>query len=178
MKHQVIQLDENITLAAPSAEDVKSYVKYLNEEEIFKRTLMIPFPYSEKDAKDFIAYAKNKSEKYGRPMEWAIKSKEGEVIGGIGLHGRFDKDSHKDEIGYWMAKPFWGKGVMTKALKKISEIATDEYGLLRIEAPIFAFNLHSVKVAEKCGYKFEGLLKKAYLKNGHYFDCKLYALVK
>lgn len=172
-----LQLDSNFYISPLKDEDTKALVKWLNDKDIYKRTLIIPYPYSEQDAKDFIKYARMKNNKFGREMEWAIRKSDGELIGVIGLRGS-ESNRYKDEIGYWLAKDYWGKGIMKRTLKTITNIATEQYGLVRIEAPIFSFNLHSQKVAEKCGYIPEGTLRKAYYKDGMFFDCKLFAFVK
>lgn len=58
------------------------------------------------------------------------------VAGGIGVH-RLDKDPvYRDtaELGYWLAEPYWGRGLMTEAVRAVTRYAFDELGLFRIEA--------------------------------------------
>lgn len=173
-----IVIDENIHLSPLVKEDVPMIVKHLQAREIYTRTASIPYPYDGKDAEWFISHSGELAKEFGRHIHWAIRNEKGELIGVIGFQGKYGKDSHKDEVGYWIAKEYWGKGIMGKVLKKVCEIGQNEYGLVRIEAPIFAFNLHSQKVAEKCGFVLEGTLRKSHLKDGAYFDSKLFALIK
>lgn len=173
-----IIINEEIYLSPLVMEDADNIVKHLQAKEIYMRTIMIPFPYQKKDAEWFIGFSIEKDKVYGHTMDWAIRKNNGELIGVIGYHGRYGKGSHKDEIGYWIAKDYWGKGIMSGALQKVCEKGQNEYDLVRIEAPIFAFNIHSQKVAEKCGFVLEGTMRKAYLKEGAFFDSKFYALVK
>jgi RimJ/RimL family protein N-acetyltransferase len=172
-----LQLDNETSLSKLQESDKDALVWWLNDKDIYKRTLRIPYPYTEQDALDWINLTHEKDAKFGQQMTWAIRNAEGKLIGVIGLLGS-STYPHKDEIGYWLARDFWGKGVMKRTLKAVTNIIVEEYGVVRLEAPIFAFNLHSQKVAEKCGYLYEGTMRKAFYKDGMYFDCRMYAFVK
>jgi len=173
----IIKIDDEIYLSPLVDKDIASLVKHLEAVEISRRSLSIPYPYTVEHAEKFIRESREKARKYGHHTEWAIRKRDGELIGVIGWLKKYDSP-HKDEIGYWLAKPYWGKGIMTKVLKKMSEIGFNELNLVRIEAPIFSFNLHSQKVAEKCGFVLEGVMRKAYYRDGDYLDGKMFALVK
>jgi ribosomal-protein-alanine N-acetyltransferase len=67
---------------------------------------------------------------------------------------------------------------MTAVVRRISEFAFAEFGLEKIEAHVFAENLASARVLEKCGFVEEGYLRKHYLKDGGFIDAKLLALLK
>ena len=116
--------------------------------------------------------------KFGKDMNFAIRNTKGEMIGGIGFQGKYGKNSHKDEIGYWLAKPYRKKGLMTKVLKRFCKFAFEERKLVRIEATIFPFNIASMKLARTCGFVFEGRFKKAYRKKGKYINGMMYAKIK
>lgn len=173
-----IDIDKDLFLSTITAEDIPFYIKYLNDPDIHATTLRIPFPYTEEDARKFIEMVQLQEMVSKRQMHWAIRSEKGELVGGIALHGKYPELPHRDEVGYWVAKPYWGKGVMTRVLKGFCEFIHKEYDISRIEAPIFANNIASCRVAEKCGFELEGMFRKAYFKNGNYIDGKMYALVK
>lgn len=172
-----IKVDDRIYLTGLGESDAYWFVEHLAEKEISDNTLMIPYPYKREDALWFLNFSKAKQGQ-GPRLDWAIRNEEEQLIGMISFHGDHKRGTHRDEVGYWLAKPYWGKGIMTKTLKKFCEMGFNEYGYVRLEAPIFAFNKASQRVAEKCGFQLEGLLKKAYLKNAKYYDGVLYALVK
>ncbi len=172
-----IQLDQETILTELKESDKDALVWWLNDKDIYKRTLNIPFPYTETDAIEFYNKCKEKDEIFGVQMTWAIRKKDGQLIGVIGLSGK-DEFPQKEEVGYWLARDFWGKGIMKKSLQAVTNIAIEKYGIIRLEAPTFAFNLHSQKVAEKCGYMYEGNLRKSLYKDGMYFDCRMYSYVK
>jgi RimJ/RimL family protein N-acetyltransferase len=85
---------------------------------------------------------------------------------------------HKAWIGYWLGSDYRGKGIMTLAIKKITDYGFKRYKLRRIEASVATFNKASTIILEKCGYKLEGTMKKNRLKNGKYYDEYLYAITR
>ena len=99
-------------------------------------------------------------------------------FGGCGFDDFQVGKSHRAEIGYWLAKPYWNRGIMTAVVKKVCQYGFKEFGLVKITAHVFATNPASGRVLEKCGFEQEGFLKKHYLKDGRYLDAGLYGLVK
>ena len=179
MEDQKIIIDSNYyLLSGPKVSDIDDLVFHLNDIGIYDGTLKIPFPYTKTDAELYLQRYESRKKEFGHPMNWQIRTKEGKVIGGISLHGQYGKNSHKDEIGYWIGRTFWNKGIMTKALPAFAEFVAQQLGVIRLEATIFDYNTSSIRVVEKCGFICEGTLKKAYFKDGKYIDGKLYALVK
>jgi RimJ/RimL family protein N-acetyltransferase len=176
---------ENITinfeyhLSVPTEADIPAFLKHLEDKEISDCTF-IPFPYTEADAKSYINLCREREKAFGHPLGFAIRNKKGELIGSMAYHGKNTHPAslHKDELGYWMAKEYRGKGVMAAALNALIKYGEEVRGLSRFEAPIFSFNIASEKLLLKCGFKHEGVMKNAYLKNGKYVDAKMFALVK
>ena len=157
--------------------DKPAYIEHLKEKQIYDQTLAIPFPYTEADADWWINNVADTTIKQGRSVIWAIRRTDGYLVGGIGFHDFQLAKSHKAEIGYWLAKPFWGQGIMTEAVKKVTEFGFKEFGLSRITANVFLFNKGSARVLEKAGYSLEGVMRSHYKKDDKIFDGKLYAMV-
>lgn len=172
----VILIDENIELRPPNASDVSALVKALADREIYERTIMIPFPYSEKDGNEFVEICSQRCFRYGRPMDWGIFKRGTGIIGMIGFIEPISIIADTKGVGYWLAKSYWGHGIMTRVLKKVTDLGFKEYGFKRLEMPIFSFNIASCRVAEKCGYHFEKDLPAAYQKDGKTIDAKLYVI--
>ena len=173
-----INLDENYYLGLPRPGDEKTYVQWLNEKEIFDRTLTIPFPYTEADGVWYIDHCREETARMGKPVNWVLRRKPDNIlVGGGGFHNFNLFKPHVGEIGYWLAKPYWGKGIMTGMVAALCRYGHEELGLIRLEAPIFAFNIASQRVLEKNGFQEEGYLRKAYLKEGRYIDGKLFARI-
>ena len=90
---------------------------------------------------------------------WAIEL-EGELIGDIEI-GEIGW-TETGNVGYCMAKKYWGKGLMTEAFREVIRFAFEEVGLHRIEGMHAAVNIGSSRVMEKCGLKYEGLKRDGF----------------
>lgn len=173
-----IKVSDQLTLTEIRDGDAEIFVRHLNERDIYRMTLRIPFPYQLSDARQWIAFNQSLFQA-GRIFNWAIREKNGGLIGGVGFTDEVVKgETHRAEIGYWLAKPYWGKGIMTEVVKRFCRFAFDEYGLVRLTACVFEFNPASARVAEKCGFAFEGRQRNYYKKDGKIFDGLIYANVK
>ena len=116
--------------------------------------------------------------RYSRSATPKGRSAPSAPIGAIGLETREADYRHSAEIGYWLGKPFWGRGIMTTAAKVVTAYGFQTLGLMRIDAPVRASNDASVRVLEKAGYQREGLLRKAMLKEGAPVDHLLFAILR
>jgi RimJ/RimL family protein N-acetyltransferase len=174
----IIQVSDEIILSQIDKKDKPALIKYLNDLDIYNNTLNIPHPYKPKDADWWIKNVNNKRKETGRLTNFVIRDKNMNLIGGIGFHLKYGINSHKDEIGYWLGREFWNKGIMTSVVKKICELGFFEMKLIRMEAIIFEYNKASARVLEKCGFIKEGVLRKYILKDGKILDGLLYAVVK
>jgi len=170
-----IEVRDGIHLSAIGEGDKAAFVEFLDDKDIYDNTLRIPYPYTEDDANNFIGITTEATAKHGHPVHFAIRGDENELIGGCG----FDDLSygHRAEIGYWLAKPYWGQGIMTDVVRSACAFALAEWKLVRITAHVFEFNRASAQVLEKSGFEFEGLLRKHHRKDDKFLDSKLYALV-
>lgn len=80
--------------------------------------------------------------------------------------------------GYWLGEQYWGRGIRTAACRAITDDVFERHGLRRIEAAVYALNIASQRVLEKCNYQCEGLMRNAVIKNGKVLDAYLYAIVR
>lgn len=173
-----IIVSEQIHLSEFQPADQAACLEHLREKEIYDRTLRIPYPYTEADFLQWLQIVEKTTKEQGRAVHWAIRNEQGALIGGCGFDSLEIGTSHRAEIGYWLAKPYWGRGIMTAVVRRLREIGFAEFGLVKITAHVFADNAASAKVLEKCGFQQEGHLRKHYLKDGKYIDARLFALVK
>jgi RimJ/RimL family protein N-acetyltransferase len=173
-----ITVNEHIHLSEFQPSDQVACVDQLREKEIYDRTLRIPYPYKDADFQEWLKIIEKATQQQGRPVHWAIRKEDGLLIGGCGLDDFQVGKSHRAEIGYWLAKPFWGRGIMTAVVRRVCEFAFTEFGLVRITAHVFINNPASASVLEKAGFQQEGYLRKHYLKDGRYVDARLFAFVK
>lgn len=169
------KVDKNIFLSPLRLKDVDQLVKYLNDKEIYNNTLNVPFPYTRKDGESFIKLCEKKKKKYNTDINWAIRDKNKKLIGGCGFQKKYRQNLRKDEIGYWLARPYWNKGIMTKVVNKLCYIGFEKFKLKRIEAAVFLHNDASCRVLEKAGFKLEGIFLKSVKKENKLIDVKLFS---
>ena len=157
--------------------DEVSLRRSVNDWHIYRYTALIPYPYTMKHARDWIKknISLNSNPKKGE-INFAIVI-DGNVVGGIGLRSMWmtEVETHKAEIGYWLAKRHWGKGIMTEAVRLVTDYAFKHLKLQRIYAAVMSNNKASARILEKVGFNFEGTLKRNYLKDGKFIDAIMYA---
>jgi [ribosomal protein S5]-alanine N-acetyltransferase len=171
-------INDEIHLSEFLASDQEACLTHLQEREISERTLRIPFPYSERDFHAWMEIVQKTTQEQGRPVHWAIRDSDGRLIGAVGFSEFQLGTSHRAQIGYWLARPYWGRGVMTAVVRRACKIAFDEFGLTKLTAHVFAGHAASARVLEKCGFQQEGYLRKHYLKDGQFLDALVFGLLR
>jgi ribosomal-protein-serine acetyltransferase len=99
-----------------------------------------------------------------------------DLVGTIGM--RVDPMSNQGEIGYWLAKSFEGRGLVTKSCRALIDHGLRELGLHRIEIKAAPDNVRSRAVAERLGFTKEAQLREAGLAAGGYHDLVVYGLLE
>jgi ribosomal-protein-alanine N-acetyltransferase len=173
-----IVVNDQVHLSEFRPSDKPALIELLDDRDIYERTFRIPFPYTEADAEAFLARVAKATEQHGQPAHFAIRTGDDALIGGCGLNDFEIGKSHRAEVGYWLAKPFWGRGIMTEVVQRVCQLAFEEFGLAKIIAHVYTMNPASARVLEKCGFEQEGLLRKHFLKDGNLIDAKLFALLR
>lgn len=153
-------------------EDEELLVSYLNEESVTKFiSARLPQPYTKEAATWWISTGS----KIG--IVKAI-TKDDKLIGSISaIVGEFERQKSA-EIGYWLARPFWGQGFASQALAEFSKTIFQDTDIVRLYAPVFEGNTASARVLEKCGFKLEAILEKAIYKNGLFYNEHHYACIR
>jgi len=178
MKTHRIPIDDEIHLSPFTQHDIPSVVEFLNDGDVYENLLSVPHPYEEKHAVEWMEKNRNIEEEHGRPISWAIRNSRGTVTGGVGLKIRDLEMFHRVEIGYWMAKPFWGQGIMTRVVGGFCRYLFETDRLRKITAHVFRSNAASVCVLRKNGFQREGLLRQHFFKNDQYIDAYVFGLLK
>jgi RimJ/RimL family protein N-acetyltransferase len=151
--------------------DAGSLAKYANNPRIAANLRDgFPNPYTQSDAESFLSNVTSQSPR----TVFAIASDE-EAIGSIGLMRGRDVHRFTAELGYWLAEPFWGKGIMTSAVMEITDYGFAEFNLNRIYAEPYTSNLASARLLETAGYSLEGTLRASVVKHGQVLDQFMYA---
>lgn len=154
--------------------DLDSLVNYANNENISKNmTDKFPFPYTESNGKAFIEFAIKDT-----PIHIFAIEIDGKAVGGIGIHPQEDIHKKNAELGYWLAEPFWGQGIISSAITKVIDFAFKTYDIDRVFARPFGTNIASQKVLEKNNFILEAKFDKVLIKNGELVDELIYAIRK
>ena len=131
-----------------------------------------PHPYTIHDAREFIRAIRSRSPE----TTFAITVGD-EAVGSIGFVLHRDVERVSAEIGYWLAEPFWGRGITAEALAAVTTLAIQQHGLTRIYAVPFAWNAASCRVLEKAGYVLEARLRNSAVKDGKLTEQLQYAFI-
>jgi ribosomal-protein-alanine N-acetyltransferase len=173
-----LAVNDQVHLSEFRPTDKDALIAHLNDRDIYDRTLRIPHPYTAAAADEWLALVAKITQQQGRPVQWAIRSVADALIGGCGFDGFQVGKSHRAEVGYWLAKPFWGRGIMTAVVQRVCRHAFEEFVLAKITAHVFPHNPASARILEKCGFQEEGFLRKHFLKDGQFVDARLFGLLK
>jgi RimJ/RimL family protein N-acetyltransferase len=167
-----IEMADGFYLSRIVRTDKAAYLEHFADPEIARNTLAIPFPYTEADADWWL----DQCEKQASEPEkvFAIRERGGSLVGAIGIDGVLPAESHEAEFGYWLAKPYRGRGLMVHAIRVFADHAFQKLGLHRIYATPFVHNIASQRVLEKARFQREGLHRRHHLKNGVYLDAVVY----
>ncbi|MEQ8790590.1 MAG: GNAT family protein [Pirellulaceae bacterium] len=170
-----LRVSDQISLTEFRSSDKATCVERIGDREIYQGTLRIPHPYTGDHFEQWLRNSTEATERYGEPVHFAIREGD-ELIGGVGFDGL--TKGHRAEIGYWLGRAWWGRGVMTAVVGAACQHALARWRLVRISAHVFESNTASARVLEKCGFEMEGLLRKHHLKDGRFVDSRLFALVR
>lgn len=135
----------------------------------------IPYPYTVADAEEFISSAM-KADK-NSTFAFAIICG-GRTVGSIGVFRQDNIHFRTAEMGYYIAEPYWGKGIGTSAVASICKMVFENTDIVRIYAEPFAYNIASRRILEKNGFVCEGILRNNAVKNGKILDMMMYSLIK
>lgn len=129
--------DYNFRLRHFRNADLDNLVKHADNFNISQfLTDKFPHPYTEEHGRNFIHYTNSKK---GGHQVFAIELN-GEVCGGIGLHPQEDVFQHNAELGYWIGDAYWGKGIVTEAIRHRVNYGFANMEIKRIFARPFSNN--------------------------------------
>ena len=161
------------TLRELTLADAPSLARHADDPDIASHMRdRFPHPYRQSDAEFFIAMiADGEGE-----QAWAIDH-QGEAVGVVGAFPGTDVYSGSWEIGYWVGRAHWGRGVITSVVQAVCLHLFDQCGARRVWAGIFSGNPASERVLEKAGFTSEGVARAHVVKNGEVRDEIRYGLI-
>ena len=170
-----MRLQLSSCIIRPWAEsDAVALQRHADDREVSKHLRdRFPYPYGLEQARTFLSWIT----KQPAPSVWAIEVA-GEAAGGIGLELHSDIERVSAEIGYWLGRSHWNRGIATDALRSVTAEAFNRFEITRLYAVPFADHAASVRVLEKCGYVREGHMRQSAIKDGKLRDQILFAAYK
>lgn len=176
MNHVPTLETDRLILRRLELTDAPIVQQYASAREVAEMTLLIPHPYPDGSAEEFIQRTWENA-KEGRDFTFAIARKDTqEFVGVVGLNA--NATHNRAEIGYWIGVPHWGCGYATETAQAVIAFGFDTLQLNRIFAGYFTKNPASRRVQEKAGMTFEGILRQDVLKWGEYLDHGMCAILR
>jgi [ribosomal protein S5]-alanine N-acetyltransferase len=154
--------------------DEESLVRHANSRVIWRNLRdAFPHPYTLANAQHWI-----RSANPAPPVTNFAIVVDGTAVGGIGLVLKDDVFRRSAEIGYWLGEEYWGRGIVTEAVRAVTDYAFATFDLCRVYAGVFEWNPASMRVLEKAGYEYECRMRKSVVKDGEIIDELIYAIVR
>ncbi|MBL0001143.1 MAG: GNAT family N-acetyltransferase [Sphingomonadales bacterium] len=162
---------ERLLLRPGWAEDAAPLAAAIGDEAILTKLAKAPSPYKLADAQEFLGYDRREGD-----ADFLIIARTGgapRLIGGVGLH----PDGEDLELGYWIARPYWGLGFATEAARAVIDIARHTLRRPRLVSGHFIDNPASGRVLSKLGFKPTGDIVARFCRaRGHAVPSRLFAL--
>jgi len=146
-----------LTLRAPGFQDVSRLASLAGDLAIARMTLRMPHPYADRDAEDFVLQVASQD-----PARAATFVIEHEDHGPIGVIGLFEDADPAPEVGYWIGRPYWGRGFATEALDGALVWASRKWKRRALTAGHFCDNPASGRVLEKAGFLYTGEIRNGF----------------
>jgi [ribosomal protein S5]-alanine N-acetyltransferase len=157
------------------ADDASAVQRHLSEWEVAQSTAAVPYPYPPGAAAEWIAGLAPRHQA-GEALAVAVTRRDDGVLAGA-MELRTARGGHRADLGYWIGRPFWGRGYATEAAGALVRWAFDALGLHRVHASAFARNPASAAVLRRIGMRHEGTLRRHHLRWEVLEDVEVYGVL-
>lgn len=158
--------------------DKAAYLEHLNDRSISDAIPVMPYPYREADANWWIERRLAFLRKNEKEISFALRNSENYLIGSVGIDDFKIGETHRAEVGYWIAETYRGQGLISDALNIFIQYAFSNLELTRLTAHTLDFNKASARILEKNGFKIEGCLRQYTRTRNGIFDTLVWGLLK
>jgi RimJ/RimL family protein N-acetyltransferase len=171
--HPPLLAGQRTTLRPLEPSDAPAIQRHADDTQVWETLFEgFPSPYTMADA---VAWCEGGWRMRGREVVWAV-THGGEAIGCIGVRQDDGWLRCNAEVGYWIGREHWGRGITAEALSLVAQWAFDAHAeLTRLYAPIFEWNTRSQAVARKAGFTLEGAMPHSAIKAGRVIGRVVYA---
>jgi RimJ/RimL family protein N-acetyltransferase len=164
-----------VRIRAIEKRDIDEIMKWINDPEV-KSNLLMRYPVSQYQEERWIETALATDNQ--RNKTFALETKDGVYLGGIGLH-KIDWENSNAEVGIVIGKKeYWNKGYGTDAMLAILDFAFNQMNLHRVYLRVFEFNQRGIRSYEKCGFQKEGVLRQDRYRQGRYYNTIMMGILK
>lgn len=165
-----------LQLRAFRLDDAADVQRYAGDYDVARMTSTIPYPYEDGMAEAWIAtHPMERAEQH--TLTWAIElPSKARLAGAVSLTVKTNTESA--ELGYWIAKPYWGRGYATEAATALVAFGFDELGLHRVFARHMTINPASGRVMQKAGMTYEGVRRHDMRRLGEWRDVAFYSILE
>ena len=147
---------ERLRLRPPLLQDARTIFDAYTQDPVVCRFLVwIPHKLIE-DTEQFIRSCMNSWDMLTAFPYVITRNTNGDVIGMLEAR----PTGHRLNLGYVLARPYWGQGIMPEAIRAVTDLALSRLSFLRVEATCDMENERSIRTLEKSGFKREGLLSR------------------
>ncbi|MDO6761813.1 GNAT family protein [Tamlana sp. 2_MG-2023] len=116
--------------------------------------------------------------KEGTGIWWGIYDKTDKQFCGAGGFNNLNKTHQKAEIGFWLLKEYWGKGILAEIMPKLFDLGFTQLNLNRIEGYVASKNIKCKSALEKINFQYEGTMRECEIKNLKKINVDFYAVLK
>lgn len=163
-----------IRVRAWRSDDAEALVAAANHPDVARYLRdRFPYPYTSADAAAFLGHVVPAT-----PGQLHAIEVDDAIAGGVGIHPGDDVERASAELGYWLTPRCWGQGIMPAVIDAYVPMVAARFGLRRVWAKVYAPNVASMRVLERCGFQREGVLRQAVLKRGEVLDAVMYARLR
>jgi RimJ/RimL family protein N-acetyltransferase len=166
-------LSGTIQLVPLKMSDAPEMTRLLQEASITDQLVSVHSPYHLENAQAWIERCQAFDFEAGRVSQWGIHW-DGQLVGEIGFHSWKPQLKTQSSLGFWIGKPYQGRGIATESILQVTAIGFDTYKLALIKAAVFEGNTTSRQVLENCGFRYKSLQKNYFQKANQQISCWLF----
>lgn len=170
-----LKIDDHLKLALVEPSFAKSYFSIVSKQKDYLGQWLAWPAFA--DSEDFfLIFIEKALHDYaeGKSLTCAMIFN-GEVVGNISFNTIL-RSIKKVEIGYWLSQDYQGKGIVTRSVIKLIDLAFNELEMEKVQISAATENLSSRKVCERLGFSLEGIISNSENLNGRIVDHAIYGL--
>ncbi len=166
-------LGSKTCLRALEQGDLPHFVRWINDPDT-RRFMMMRYPLSMTEEENWWeGFLTRKNDHI-----FAIEASDGTYIGNIGLHG-IEQENRRAVLGIIIGeKAYWGQGYGSDAIRAMLRWAFQYLNLNRVSLTVYGYNKRAIRCYEKCGFRHEGVMRRARFVDGRYYDELLMGILR